>query len=106
MFSTSFANTHHGVTTFEADGMVQNTNNSISREENITFILIKVILELGIKDYIFRSYHFLVEVTFKYASYGHVYLNMLPFVYTGTKSFQKFLKIEVSVQYFLESLKT
>ena len=66
MFSTSCANAHHGVINFKADGMVQNANDSISREKNMTLPFNEIILELGIKDFIYRSYHFLVKVTFKH----------------------------------------
>ena len=50
---------------FEADGIVWDTKRCISQEQNVTFPWNKKIVKLHRKDYIFRSYHFLAEVTLK-----------------------------------------
>ena len=59
-------NTYHSVKIFETDRMIENhIKNSVSQEQNMTFLLNKKILKLYIKDYIFRDYHTLEEITFK-----------------------------------------
>ena len=37
MYSASYANTHHGVTIYGADGMALNMKNWLSQEWNVTF---------------------------------------------------------------------
>lgn len=59
-------NTYHSVKNFETDRMVENhIKNSVSQEQNMTFSLNKKILKLYFKDYIFRNYHVLQEITLK-----------------------------------------
>lgn len=56
--------THHDITTFEVDEMIQNMGNWISQKWSMTLPKNKQLLKLYLKEYIFRSNHFLVEVTF------------------------------------------
>ena len=50
--------THHSVTDFTVDGMVNDTKHWISRERSITFPWNKKILQLYVRDYIFWNYIF------------------------------------------------
>ena len=52
------------------DGLAYNIKNLTSQKRNMTFVMIsfKKNLTLFHTDYIFRRYHFLAEVTFKYIS--------------------------------------
>lgn len=52
MYSIKYTKTQHGVTAFKVDGIVK--MKKIDYLKNGT-----------IKDYIFRSFHFLAELTFK-----------------------------------------
>lgn len=56
--------THHDITTFEVDEMVQNMGNWISQKWSMTLPKNKQLLKLYLKEHIFRSNHFFVEVTF------------------------------------------
>ena len=64
MHPISCANAHHDVTDLVNQGMVKNTKTWISCKRNITFLRSKKILNLCLKWHIFRSYRFVVEVTF------------------------------------------
>ena len=61
----SCTDTHHDVRDLVNHGMVKNKKTWISGEWNITFIWNKKILNLRLRLHIFRSYCFVVEVTFK-----------------------------------------
>ena len=57
--------THHDVTDLVNHGMVKNTGTWISWGQNMNFLWNKKILNLCLGWCILRSYHFVVEVTFK-----------------------------------------
>ena len=65
MHPISCTNTHCDVTDLVNHGMVKNTKTWISWERNITVLQNKKILNLCLRWHILRSYHFVVEVTFK-----------------------------------------
>ena len=58
-------NTHHDVTDLLNHGIFKNTKTLISWKWNIIYLRNKKILNLCLKWYVLRSYHFLAEVTFK-----------------------------------------
>ena len=58
MYSTSCVTNHYGVT-------ISEFLEWFSQERNMIFPGNKIILKLRIKYYIFKSYHFLAEVTLK-----------------------------------------
>ena len=69
MYSTTCANTHHGVTTFERNGMVQNVIYLKNGTWLFHEIKIKIKRTLNNDNY-FKNYHFLVKVTFNYMWVG------------------------------------
>ena len=65
MFPVSCTNSYHDVTDLLNHGMVKNTKNWISWEQNITFLGNKKNCNLYLRWHILRSYHFVADVTFK-----------------------------------------
>ena len=65
MCLVSCSNTHCDITDSVNHGIVKNTKTYISWERNIIFLRNKKILNLYLRWHILRSYHFVVEVTFK-----------------------------------------
>ena len=65
MHLVSCTNTHHDVTDLVNYRIVKNTKTWISREQNITLLWNKNILNLCLRWHILRSYSFTAEVTFK-----------------------------------------
>ena len=62
MVSASCTDTHHDVITFKVDRMVENIKIWISPEQSVAFPWNWKNFLLCLKDYIFRNYHFFVEV--------------------------------------------
>ena len=65
MLLVSFANTHCDTTDLVNHLMVKNTKTWLCQEQNIIFLRNIKILNLCFRWHIFRSYHFVAEVTFK-----------------------------------------
>ena len=65
MLLVSFTNTHCDTTDLVNHLMVKNTKTWLCQEQNIIFLRNIKILNLCFRWHIFRSYHFVAEVTFK-----------------------------------------
>ena len=65
MHLASCTNNHRDVTDLVNHGMFKDTKTWISWERDIIFLRSKKILNLCLRCHIFRSYHFVAEVTFK-----------------------------------------
>ena len=70
MHPVSCTNTHHDVTNLVKHRMVKNTKTWISREQKITFLSNKKILNLCLRRHILRIYSFVAEVTFNHVLSG------------------------------------
>ena len=67
MYLAPCTNTHRDVTDSINDGMVKYTKTCISWERNMICVRNKKILNLCLIWHIFKSYHFVTELTFKYS---------------------------------------
>ena len=65
MYLVSCTNNHCDVTDSVNHGMVKNTKTWILWEQNIIFLRNKKVLNLCLRWHNLRSYHFVLEVTFK-----------------------------------------
>ena len=77
MHLVSYTNTHRDFTDLANHGMVKTTKTWISWERNIIFLRNKEFLNLCLRWHIWRSYHFVVEVTFNQFAHNAPFLYLL-----------------------------
>ena len=100
MYLVSCTNTPCDITDLVNHGKVRNTKTWISCKPNIIFLQNKIILNLCLRWNILRSYHFVVEVTFKvYDITNCLNKNLITHKYNNAKGMT--LKLCLLIEYLL-----